>query len=383
MNSLVQGSLLDILKNHAKAYPTPVTINYFWGFGSLSGVMLMVQIITGVLLSMHYVATSGLAFESVEHIMRDVNSGWLLRYMHANGASMFFAVVYLHMARSLFYRTYKMNKLAWNTGVIIFILMMGTAFIGYVLPWGQMSYWGATVITNLVTAIPKAGIHIVQWVWGGFSVEEPTLKRFFSLHFLLPFVILGLVGLHLAVLHKKGSSNPLGIPSHNDFIYFHPYFTVKDLHGLVIFFIVYFAFIFYVPNYLGHPDNYVPANPLVTPLHIVPEWYFLPFYAILRACPDKVGGVISMFGAIVSLILLSASTTNSINKADYVLVTIQFVMFMNFLLLGWLGAHPAASPFVEVSKCAATSYFLLLIILGFYDWILEFFNRNTQYSLTK
>ena len=267
-------------------YPTPKNLNYFWNFGSLAGIMLVVMIVTGIVLAMHYTADTRLAFNSVERIMRDVNGGWLIRYLHANGASMFFIVVYIHIFRGLYYGSYKSpRELLWGLGVVIFLLMMATAFMGYVLPWGQMSFWGATVITNLFSAIPLIGEDLVIWLWGGFSVDNPTLTRFFALHYLMPFVIFGVVFLHIIALHQHGSNNPLGIDlkEKKDTIPFHPYYTIKDFFGFGVFFLIYAGFVFFSPNYLGHPDNYMPANPLVTPPHIVPEWYFLPFYAILRA----------------------------------------------------------------------------------------------------
>jgi ubiquinol-cytochrome c reductase cytochrome b/c1 subunit len=267
-------------------YPTPRNLNYWWNFGSIAGICLVIQILTGIMLAMHYNPTAAGAFDSVEHIMRNVNYGWLLRYMHAVGASMFFIVVYIHIFRGLYYGSYKApREVLWWLGVIILLLMMATAFMGYVLPWGQMSFWGATVITNLFSAFPLIGDPIVTWLWGGFSVDSPTLSRFFVLHYLLPFLIVGVVFLHLMALHTHGSNNPLGIDAKapKDKIPFHPYYTVKDFFGFGVFFLVYSAFIFFAPNYLGHPDNYIEANPLVTPMHIVPEWYFLPFYAILRA----------------------------------------------------------------------------------------------------
>jgi quinol-cytochrome oxidoreductase complex cytochrome b subunit len=267
-------------------FPAPRNLNYFWNFGSMAAVMLISQILTGLFLAMHYAANTAVAFDSVEHIMRDVNYGWLIRYMHAVGASMFFGVVFCHIFRGLYYGSYKApREVLWWIGVVILILMMATAFMGYVLPWGQMSFWGATVITNLFSAFPIVGEPIVSWLWGGFSVDNPTLNRFFALHFLLPFVLAGAVFLHVIALHTHGSNNPTGIAMKGpqDSVPFHPYYTVKDFFGLGVFFLLFSAFIFFAPNYLGHPDNYIPADPLVTPAHIVPEWYFLPFYAMLRA----------------------------------------------------------------------------------------------------
>ncbi len=278
--------IFSMMHHTAYEYPTPRNLNYWWNFGSIAGLCLIIQIISGLLLSMHYTPHVNMAFDSVEHIMRDVNGGWLLRYMHAVGASMFFTVVFIHMFRGLYYGSYKApRELLWMIGVVILLLMMATAFMGYVLPWGQMSFWGATVITNLFSAFPLVGESIVTWLWGGFSVDNPTLNRFYSLHFVLPFVILGVVILHVAALHQHGSGNPTGLnlKKPGDFISFHPYYTVKDFFGFGVFFMIFSAFIFFAPNYLGHADNYIPANPMVTPPHIVPEWYFLPFYAILRA----------------------------------------------------------------------------------------------------
>ncbi len=278
--------LISAVRHVAYEYPTPRNLNYWWNFGSIAGLCLVIQIISGLLLSMHYTAHVDMAFDSVEHIMRDVNGGWLLRYMHAVGASMFFTVVFIHMFRGLYYGSYKApRELLWMLGLVILLLMMATAFMGYVLPWGQMSFWGATVITNLFSAFPLVGESIVTWLWGGFSVDNPTLSRFYSLHFLMPFVIFAVVFLHIMALHQHGSNNPTGLDlkKPGDFISFHPYYTVKDFFGFGVFFIIFAGFLFFAPNYLGHPDNYIPANPMVTPAHIVPEWYFLPFYAILRA----------------------------------------------------------------------------------------------------
>ena len=278
--------IFSMLQHSLVEYPTPRNLNYFWNFGSIAGIALVAQILTGLFLAMHYAASTQLAFDSVEHIMRDVNYGWLIRYMHAVGASMFFIVVFIHIFRGLYYGSYRApREILWWLGIVILLLMMATAFLGYVLPWGQMSFWGATVITNLFSAFPLVGEPIVTWLWGGFSVDNPTLNRFFALHFLLPFVLVGVVMLHLVALHTHGSNNPTGIDvkGPQDQIPFHPYYTVKDFFGFAVFFLIFAAFVFFAPNYLGHPDNYIPADPMVTPAHIVPEWYFLPFYAILRA----------------------------------------------------------------------------------------------------
>jgi len=349
-------------------YPTPKNLSYWWTFGSLAGFMLVVQIVTGIVLSMHYTAHVDLAFNSVEHIMRDVNYGWLLRYMHANGASMFFIVVYLHIFRGLYYGSYKApRELLWWLGLVIFLLMMATAFMGYVLPWGQMSFWGATVITNLFGAIPLVGDTIVTWLWGGFSVDNPTLNRFFSLHYLLPFVIVGVVILHVWALHHNGSNNPTGIEikDKQDSIPFHPYYTIKDLFGLGVFLIFFSAFLFYAPNYLGHPDNYIPANPLVTPAHIVPEWYFLPFYAILRAVPDKLGGVLLMFGAIAVLFLLPWLDKSRIRSARFrpIYKQLFWIFVIDCIVLTYVGGKPAEEPYILIGRIATIYYFVHILIL--------------------
>ena len=300
-----KDSILGFINSHIVDYPTPINLNYFWSFGSTAGICLVIQILTGVFLAMHYTPHVDLAFYSIEHIMRDVNNWWLIRYLHANGASMFFIVVYSHIFRGLYYGSFiNPRGWLWASGVIIFLLMMATAFMGYVLPWGQMSFWGATVITNLFSAIPIVGASIVEWLWGGFSVSNATLNRFFSLHYLLPFLIAGLTIVHLSLLHKAGSNNPLGINKNIEAISFYPYFYVKDLLAFFLLLIMFSFFVFYYPNVLGHSDNYIEANALVTPAHIIPEWYFLPFYAILRSIPDKLGGVVAMVLAILILLFL-------------------------------------------------------------------------------
>src|SRR6187402_1266669 len=302
------------------AYPVPRNLNYWWTFGGILAFLLGAQIVTGIILVMHYTPHASMAFNSVEHIMRDVNYGWLLRYLHSNGASMFFVAVYVHIFRGLYYGSYKApREVLWILGVVIFLLMMATAFMGYVLPWGQMSFWGATVITNLFSALPVIGETIVTFLWGGFAVDNPTLNRFFALHYLLPFIIVAVVALHVVALHVHGSNNPLGIDPKGpqDTVPFHPYYTIKDGFGTLCFLIVYAGFTFFAPDYMGHPDNYIPANPLVTPEHIVPEWYFLPFYAILRAVPDKLGGVLAMFGAIAVLFILPWLDTSRVRSATF------------------------------------------------------------------
>jgi ubiquinol-cytochrome c reductase cytochrome b subunit len=353
---------------HFGEYQAPKNLTYAWNFGSLAGVALMIQIITGILLAMHYTPHILHAFNSVESIMRDVNYGWLLRYMHAVGASMFFIVVYIHIARGLYYGSYKEpRELLWFFGIFIFLAMMATAFMGYVLPWGQMSFWGATVITNLFSAIPLVGESIVNWLWGGFAVGNPTLNRFFALHYLLPFVILGLVVIHILALHQHGSNNPTGVEvkKKSDTIPFHPYYTVKDFVGFGVFFIVYAFFIFFAPNYLGHPDNYIPANPMVTPTHIVPEWYFLPFYAILRSVPDKLGGVIAMFASILILFFLPWLDKCKVKSGRYrPKFRIAYIVFiLDTIFLGWLGGKPAEGNYISLAQIATTYYFFHFLVL--------------------
>ncbi|WP_298727104.1 cytochrome b N-terminal domain-containing protein [uncultured Ferrovibrio sp.] len=355
-------------------YPAPKNLNYWWNFGSLAGLVLVMQILTGIVLVMHYTPHTLLAFDSVEHIMRDVNYGWLLRYMHANGASMFFIVVYIHIFRGLYYGSYKApRELLWFLGIIIFLLMMATAFMGYVLPWGQMSFWGATVITNLFSAIPVVGEPIVTWLWGGFSVDNPTLNRFFSLHYLLPFVIVGVVVLHILALHQHGSNNPLGIDTKGpqDKIPFHPYYTIKDAFGVGVFLIFFAYWLFYNPNYLGHPDNYIPANPMVTPEHIVPEWYFLPFYAILRSVPDKLGGVLLMFGAILILFLLPWLDTSKVRSAKFrpIYKQLFWVFVLACIGLTYAGGQPPEGLALIIGRVCTIYYFLhFLVLLPLVGW---------------
>jgi len=358
--------ILSFVDSHIIDYPTPINLNYMWSFGSTAGLCLVIQIVSGIFLAMHYTPHVDLAFSSVEHIMRDVNNGWLIRYLHANGASMFFIVVYCHMFRGLYYGSYMNPRgLLWCTGVILFLLMMATAFMGYVLPWGQMSFWGATVITNLFSAIPLVGDSIVEWLWGGFSVDNATLNRFFSLHYLMPFVIAGLTIVHLSLLHKDGSNNPLGVNTNVDTVSFYPYFYVKDLLSFLFLVGLFSFFIFYYPNALGHADNYIPANPLVTPAHIVPEWYFLPFYAILRSIPDKLGGVIAMLGAILILLLLPILNTSEIRSCKFrpIFGIAYWFIFADFLLLGWIGQKPVETPFVEIGMAGTAFYFIFFLVL--------------------
>ncbi len=358
-------TMLDHEYNH---YPMPRNVNYLWAFGAIAGIMLVIMIATGLFLAMQYSSHTSLAFDSVERIMRDVNYGWLIRYVHANGASMFFIAVYIHMFRGLYYGSYKApREILWILGVIIFLVMMGTAFMGYVLPWGQMSFWGATVITNLFSAFPIVGDPIVTLLWGGFSVDNPTLNRFFALHFLLPFVLLGLVILHTAALHVCGSNNPLGIDPKGpqDTVPFNPYVTVKDGFAVVIFMIIYAAFVFFMPNYMGHPDNYIPANPLVTPAHIVPEWYFLPFYAMLRAIPDKLGGVLAMFGSIALLAFLPWLDRSKVRSCKFRPIYRQFfwILALDALVLGYAGAMPAEGAWLIIARIGTAYYFFHFLVL--------------------
>jgi ubiquinol-cytochrome c reductase cytochrome b subunit len=359
-------SLFAVINNHIIDYPTPINFNYFYAFGSLAGIMLVIQILTGIFLAMHYTPHIDLAFNSVEHIMRDVNNGWLIRYTHANGASFFFIVVYVHIFRGLYYGSYITPREAvWCSGVVIFILMMATAFMGYVLPWGQMSFWGATVITNLFSAVPLVGKDIVDWLWGGFAVDNPTLNRFFSLHFTLPFVIVGAVLIHLVLLHEVGSNNPLGLTLKTENIPFYPYFYTKDLFGLMVLFLAFFSFVFYYPNVLGHADNYIEANPMKTPLHIVPEWYFLPFYAILRSIPNKIGGVVGMFGSLLILLTIPFTNSSEIRSTAFrpIYKIAYWLLVVSFLLLGWIGQMPVEYPYTEIGVISMIYYIAFFIIV--------------------
>jgi ubiquinol-cytochrome c reductase cytochrome b subunit len=357
-------------------YPVPRNLNYMWNFGVLAGFCLVLQIVTGVVLAMHYAANAGVAFDSTEHIMRDVNWGWLMRYAHANGASAFFVVIYLHIFRGFFYGSYKApREMIWLIGVAIFLLMMATAFMGYVLPWGQMSFWGAQVITGLFGAIPLVGEPIQHWLLGGFAPDNAALNRFFSLHFLLPFVIAGMVILHIWALHIPGSSNPTGVEvkSESDTVPFHPYYTAKDGFGLGVFLLIYCTMVFFAPNYLGHPDNYIPANPMQTPAHIVPEWYFWPFYAILRAFtqdflffPAKLMGVLAMFSAILVWFFLPWLDRSPVRSAHFRPLYRKFFWFgliPAMAVLFYCGGAPAAEPYVMLSQIAALYYFAHFLII--------------------
>ena len=356
------------LNHEYNEYPMPKNCNYLWSFGAIAMVVLIAMIVSGISLAMNYTPHTAYAFQSVERIMRDVNFGWLIRYIHMNGASMFFIAVFIHIFRGLYFGSYKApREILWILGVVILLLMMATAFMGYVLPWGQMSFWGATVITNLFSAFPIIGDHIVTWLWGGFSVDNPTLNRFFALHYLLPFVLLGVVFLHVAAVHVHGSNNPVGIDikGPQDSLPFHPYFTIKDTFGLGVFMLVFAGFVFFAPNYMGHPDNYIPANPLVTPAHIVPEWYFLPFYAILRAVPDKLGGVLGMFGAIAVLFVVPWLDTSKVRSSNYRPLYRQFfwVLVVACILLGYAGSQPAEGIWLIIARVAAIYYFAHFLII--------------------
>ena len=358
-------SSFSLVNQMLVSYKTPSNINYFWNFGVLAGVALVIQLITGISLAMHYTPHIDLAFNSVDHIMRDLQYGWLLRYMHSNGASLFFMVVYAHIFRGLYYGSYVYPRQdVWWIGCTIYVLMMAVAFLGYVLPWGQMSFWGATVITNFFSIIPFFGTEVVEWIWGGFSVNNATLNRFYSLHYFLSFVIVGLSALHLIVLHQHGANNPLGTVS-KDTIPFYPYFYVKDLVGINLYLMVYFFFVFFYPEVLGHPDNYVPANPMVTPPSIVPEWYFLPMYAILRSIPYKAPGVIAMGMAIGVLYLLPLLSQPIVRSGDNrpVFAIFFWTFVVNCLLLGWVGSNHVETPWVECGQIATTYYFFFFFVL--------------------
>ena len=359
--------VITMMQKEYGTFPTPRNFNYFWNFGALAMINLVVMIASGIFLAMHYQPNTVMAFDSVERIMRDVNFGWLIRYIHMNGASMFFIVIYTHIWRGMYYGSYKApRELLWMLGVTIFLLLMATAFMGYVLPWGQMSLWGAVVITNLFSAFPVVGDFIVTLLWGGFSVDNPTLNRFFALHYLMPFMIVGVVFLHIAALHITGSNNPLGVEPKGpqDTIPFHPYYTIKDTVGIVVYLMVFAVLVFFMPNYLGHPDNYIPANPLSTPAHIVPEWYFLPYYAILRAVPNKLGGVILMFASIMLWFALPWLDTSKVRSMKFRPVA-RFLFFLwcvSFAVLMYCGGKPAEEPYVLISRLATVYYFAWFLV---------------------
>ena len=368
--------IFGLIHSSFVAYPTPRNLNYWWTFGGILSFMLVVQIVTGIVLAMHFTPTVDGAFNSVEHIMRDVNYGWLLRYIHANGGSMFFLAAYIHMARGLYYGSHKEpRELLWILGVVIFLLMMATAFMGYVLPWGQMSFWAATVITNLFSAIPIFGNAITQWLWGGYAVDQPLLQRFYSLHYVLPFAIAFVVVLHVWALHVVGQNNPDGIDvkTDKDTVAFTPYASMKDSFALVCFLILTAWFVFYAPNYLGHPDNYIPANPLQTPPHIVPEWYFLPYYAILRAIPNKLLGVVVLFGSIAVLFIVPWLDTSKVRSARYRPLYRWFfwLLVVSVIGLGYLGSKPPEGIYVAAARILTIYYFahffVVLPLLGFIE----------------
>ncbi len=365
--------VFTMMQKEYGVFPTPKNFNYFWNFGALAMVTLMIMIVTGIFLAMNYTPHVSMAFDSVQRIKRDVNYGWLIQYVHANGASMFFLVTYIHIFRGLYYGSYKApRELLWIFGVVILLVMMATAFFGYVLPWGQMSYWGATVITNLFSAIPVVGEPVVTWLWGGFSVANPTLNRFFALHYLLPFVLLGIVFLHVAALHITGSNNPLGIDvkGPQDTLPFHPYYTIKDSVGLCLFLMIFAYFVFFAPNFFGAADNEIPANPLVTPAEIVPEWYLLPFYAILRSVPSKLGGVLMMFGSIGLLFVLPWLDTSPVRSCKFrpVYRIFLFILLVMCVILGMVGAHKPEGIWVVLGRIGTIYYFahflVILPILG-------------------
>nr|AZZ71423.1 cytochrome b [Holbrookia lacerata] len=356
--------IIKIVNNSFIDLPAPSNISAWWNFGSLLGICLIIQILTGLFLAMHYTADITSAFSSVAHICRDVQYGWLIRNIHANGASMFFICIYLHIGRGLYYGSY-MFKETWNIGVVLLLLVMATAFVGYVLPWGQMSFWGATVITNLLSAIPYVGTTLVEWIWGGFSVDSATLTRFFTFHFLLPFAIIGVTMMHLLFLHETGSNNPTGLASNTDKVPFHPYFSYKDLLGALILIMILLTLALFSPNLLGDPENFSPANPLVTPPHIKPEWYFLFAYAILRSIPNKLGGVLALLFSILILMLVPLLHTSKQRSNSFrpISQTIFWLLISNILILTWIGGQPVEHPFIIIGQLASTTYFMLFLLI--------------------
>jgi len=373
---LKTNPLLGIINNSLVDLPTPSNINYMWNFGSLLGLCLVIQILTGLFLAIHYSCDINLSFFALSHIVRDTNLGWLTRIVHLNTASLFFICLYLHISRGIYYQSYRLVH-TWSIGIVIFLLVMITAFLGYVLPWGQMSYWGATVITNLASAVPYIGTDVVQWIWGGFTVANPTLTRFFSFHFICPFIIAALVMIHLLYLHQTGSNNPLGSNSNVEKLPFHPYFTIKDFFGFLFVLTLFFIFILLEPYTLGDPENFIPANPLVTPVHIQPEWYFLFAYAILRSIPNKLGGVVAMILSIVVWFTLPLSTSaclfrrNKFIKYNQLLV---WVFFNRFLVLTWIGARPVEDPYIMIGLITTIIYFSFIRILYLPQKFLNSFN---------
>nr|QDI93620.1 cytochrome b [Phallospinophylus setosus]QDI93659.1 cytochrome b [Phallospinophylus setosus]QDI93711.1 cytochrome b [Phallospinophylus setosus]QDI93737.1 cytochrome b [Phallospinophylus setosus] len=355
--------LIQIMNSSLIDLPSPSSISIWWNFGSLLGMCLMIQILTGLFLAMHYTANVELAFSSVMHICRDVNNGWLIRNLHANGASMFFICLYMHVGRGMYYSSYKLMT-TWMVGVILLLLVMATAFLGYVLPWGQMSLWGATVITNLLSALPYLGNDLVKWLWGGFSVDNATLTRFFTLHFIMPFVIAAMVMIHLLFLHQTGSNNPLGLNSNYDKIPFHPYFSIKDYMGMMLALFMFIMLNLWEPTMLGDPENFIPANPLVTPVHIQPEWYFLFAYAILRSIPNKLGGVIAMIASIAIIMILPFTNKNKFQSMSFYPMNkiMFFLLIINLLMLTWIGARPAEEPYILTGQMLTVSYFMYYLI---------------------
>nr|WNH18629.1 cytochrome b [Chilomycterus schoepfii] len=363
--------LLKIANDMVVDLPTPSNISAWWNFGSLLGLCLIAQILTGLFLAMHYTSDISTAFSSVAHICRDVNYGWLIRNLHANGASFFFICIYLHIGRGLYYGSY-LNKETWNVGVVLLLLVMATAFVGYVLPWGQMSFWGATVITNLLSAIPYVGNSLVQWIWGGFSVDHATLTRFFAFHFLLPFIVAAATFVHLIFLHETGSNNPIGLNSNTDKISFHPYFSYKDLVGFAVLLTALTALALFSPNLLGDPDNFTPANPLVTPAHIKPEWYFLFAYAILRSIPNKLGGVLALLASILILMLVPLLHTSKQRGLTFRPLTqaLFWTLIANVMILTWIGGMPVEDPYIIIGQVASVLYFtLFLVIMPITGWL--------------